>query len=51
MSKNEAAVKKIVVEGLLSLQAGDSASAIEDKLKVYLPPNERNFKKKDKEEN
>lgn len=45
MSRLETSLKKIAIEGILSLQAGESASALEDKLKVYLPVDERNFKK------
>jgi chemotaxis protein MotA len=44
MSRNEASLKKIIFEGVLALQAGETASAIEDKLKVYLPAKERNLK-------
>lgn len=43
LSKNESLIKRIMIEGILSLQSGESASAIEDKLKVYLPSGERNF--------
>lgn len=42
-SKNEALIKRITIEGILSLQSGESASAIEDKLKVYLPASQRNL--------
>lgn len=44
LSKAEALLKRITIEGILSLQSGESASAIEDKLKVYLPAAERHFK-------
>lgn len=44
MSKAESSLKKIAIEGILSLQAGESASALEDKLVVYLPVSERKFK-------
>lgn len=40
-SKQEVAIKTIMVEGLLSIQAGVSPAAIEQKLLVYLPPSER----------
>lgn len=43
LSKTEALSKRIMIEGILSLQSGESASAIEDKLKVYLPTAERKF--------
>lgn len=44
LSKREALLKRIMIEGILSLQAGESSSAIEDKLKVYLPAAERGFR-------
>jgi len=40
-SKREIEVKKIMVEGLLSIQAGVSPAAIEQKLLVYVPSEER----------
>lgn len=42
LSKQECLIKRIMIEGILSLQAGESASAIKDKLTVYLPSGERN---------
>jgi chemotaxis protein MotA len=45
MSKMESSLKKIAIEGILSLQAGESASALEDKLVVYLPTKDRAFRK------
>jgi chemotaxis protein MotA len=44
MSRNEVSLKKIIFEGVLALQAGETASSIEDRLKVYLPASERNLK-------
>lgn len=41
MSKKEVDVKKMMVEGILSLQAGDSPTAIEAKLMVFIPQSER----------
>ncbi len=41
MSKREVEVKKMMVEGILSLQAGDSPTAIEAKLVVFIPQQER----------
>ena len=41
MSKMEVDVKKMMVEGILSLQAGDSPTAIEAKLMVFIPQGER----------
>lgn len=40
-SKQEIEIKKIMVEGLLSIQAGVSPAAIEQKLLVYIPIKER----------
>ncbi|MGE5701153.1 MAG: flagellar motor stator protein MotA [Clostridia bacterium] len=40
-SKQEIEVKKMMVEGLLSIQAGVSPTAIEQKLLVYIPVSER----------
>lgn len=40
-SKIEVEVKQIMVEGILSIQAGISPANIEEKLLVYLPANER----------
>lgn len=41
MSKSEVEVKKMMIEGILSLQAGDSPTAIEAKLLVFIPQSER----------
>jgi chemotaxis protein MotA len=49
-SKKEIEIKKIMVEGLLSIQAGVSPAAIEQKLLVYLPSNERVEAKDEKQE-
>jgi chemotaxis protein MotA len=40
-SKEEVEIKKMVVEGILSIQAGDSPVAIEAKLVVFIPQQER----------
>lgn len=40
-SKKEIEIKRIMVEGLLSIQAGVSPAAIEQKLLVYIPISER----------
>ncbi|CVK21323.1 MULTISPECIES: flagellar motor stator protein MotA [Sporomusa] len=37
LSKDEVEVKRMMVEGILSLQAGDSPMAIESKLLVFIP--------------
>lgn len=41
MSKEEAAIKIMIIEGILSLQAGDSPMAVEAKLKAFIPQNIR----------
>jgi len=50
MSKKEVDVKKMMVEGILSLQAGDSPTAIEAKLMVFIPQSERQLLKAKTEE-
>ncbi|WP_029100714.1 flagellar motor stator protein MotA [Brevibacillus thermoruber] len=49
-SKQEIEIKKIMVEGLLSIQAGVSPAAIEQKLLVYIPTQERVGSKDEKKE-
>lgn len=49
MSKEEVELKRMMVEGILSLQAGDSPVAIEAKLLVFLPDNVRKALKASKE--
>ena len=41
MSQEEAAVKRLIIEGILSLQAGDSPMAVEAKLKAFMPQSVR----------
>jgi chemotaxis protein MotA len=41
LSQKEVEVRKMMVEGILSLQAGDSPTAIEAKLTVFIPQKER----------
>jgi chemotaxis protein MotA len=41
LSKKEMEIRLMMVEGLLSIQSGISAIAIEQKLAVFLPPSER----------
>ena len=36
-------VKEIMIEGLLSIQAGENPRVIEEKLKSFLAPSERNL--------
>jgi len=50
MSKKEVDSKKMMVEGILSLQAGDSPTAIEAKLMVFIPQTERHLLKAKTEE-
>ena len=41
MSEQEVSQKRMIIEGILSLQAGDSPTAIEAKLMVFIPQSER----------
>lgn len=45
LSKQEAEVKQMIIEGVLSLQAGDSPTALEAKLMVFIPQEERSLAK------
>ena len=38
----EVALKTIIIEGLLSIQAGENSRVIEEKLKSFLAPSARN---------
>ena len=49
MSQKEISMKRMVIEGILSLQAGDSPTAIEAKLMVFIPQTERGAIKKEGE--
>lgn len=49
LSKIEIAEKRMIIEGVLSLQAGDSPTAIEAKLLVFIPQSERESLNEDKE--
>ena len=40
-SANEMTIKQIIVEGLLSIQAGENPHIIEEKLKIFITPTER----------
>ena len=45
-SKSEVLVKELMIEGLLSIQAGENPRIIEEKLKTFIPPDLRKeFKK------
>lgn len=41
LSQEEIAVKRIIIEGILSLQAGDSPIAVESKMNAFLPQSQR----------
>lgn len=43
-NKEEMLVKEIMVQGILSIQAGDNPRILEDKLYTFLPPKERTQK-------
>ena len=47
LSKAEVSEKRMIIEGILSLQAGDSPTAIEAKLLVFIPQSEREGLKKE----
>ena len=47
LSKAEVSEKRMIIEGILSLQAGDSPTAIEAKLMVFIPQSEREGLKKE----
>jgi chemotaxis protein MotA len=40
-SKSEVIIKEMMIEGILSIQSGESPKTLEDKLSVYLSPKER----------
>lgn len=42
-SKQELLLKQMVIEGVMSIQAGDNHRIVEQKLKAFIPPNARNF--------
>ncbi len=47
-SKEEALLKELILEGVVSIQSGDNPSIVEEKLKGFLSPAERKDKKLDK---
>jgi chemotaxis protein MotA len=47
LSEAEVSQKRMIIEGILSLQAGDSPTAIEAKLMVFIPQSERAAIKKE----
>jgi len=50
MSKKEVEIKQMMVEGILSIQAGISPANIEEKLLVYIPAHERYEESEEKAE-
>ena len=44
---NETQLKEVMIEGLLSIQAGENPRVIEEKLKSFLPPSMRNLNGED----
>lgn len=48
-SKSEVLIKELMVEGLLSIQAGENPRIIEEKLKTFIPPDQRVTLKKEVE--
>lgn len=47
LSEEEVSEKRMIIEGILSLQAGESPTAIEAKLMVFIPQSEREGLKKE----
>lgn len=45
-SQSEVLVKELMIEGLLSIQAGENPRIIEEKLKTFIPPEQRTAIKK-----
>jgi chemotaxis protein MotA len=41
--KEEMGIKAIMLKGVMALQSGDNPRIVEQKLKIFLPPRERNF--------
>ncbi|MDR3591435.1 MAG: flagellar motor stator protein MotA [Negativicutes bacterium] len=42
MSKEEVEIKKMMLEGILSIQSGENPATVEAKLRVFIPAGERN---------
>jgi chemotaxis protein MotA len=40
-SRQEAAMREIMIEGMLAIQSGDNPRIVEDRLKAFLPPSVR----------
>jgi chemotaxis protein MotA len=41
--ENESLVKNIILKGVMSIQSGDNPRIVQQKLMIYLPPNDRTF--------
>jgi chemotaxis protein MotA len=41
LSNDESEAKTMIIEGILSIQAGDNPRIVEEKLKTFLTPSER----------
>lgn len=48
-SQSEVLIKELMIEGLLSIQAGENPRIIEEKLKTFIPPEQRQALKKEVE--
>ena len=48
-SKSEVLIKELMIEGLLSIQAGENPRIIEEKLKTFIPPELRDNVNKEKQ--
>jgi chemotaxis protein MotA len=46
-SKSEVLIKELMIEGLLSIQAGENPRIIEEKLKTFIPPEMRKSMEKE----
>lgn len=48
-SEEEVLLREIMVEGILSIQAGENPRIVEEKLKAFLPPKKRDLEEPDRE--
>jgi chemotaxis protein MotA len=46
-SREEARRKELIIEGILAIQSGDNPRIVRDKLKTFLPPNEREYEEEE----
>jgi chemotaxis protein MotA len=49
-SKQEILLKELILEGIISIQSGDNHRVVEQKLKAFIPPKERNLEWQSEEE-